>query len=56
MICLNENKAKLTRFLTCVDLAADAMSKNIKKMIADDNGSHDVKTVGGHSAGKGKRR
>jgi len=42
-----ENKAKLTKVLTCHVVAADAMSKNIKKMIADDNGSHDVKTVGG---------
>lgn len=33
--------------MTCHVVAADAMSKNIKKMIADDKGSHDVKTVGG---------
>jgi uncharacterized surface protein with fasciclin (FAS1) repeats len=42
-----ENKAKLAKVLTCHVVAADAMSKNIKKMIADDKGSHDVKTVGG---------
>lgn len=42
-----ENKGKLTKVLTCHVVAADAMSKNIKKMIADDKGSHDVKTVGG---------
>lgn len=42
-----ENKAQLTKVLTCHVVAADAMSKAIEKMIKDDNGTHDVKTVGG---------
>jgi uncharacterized surface protein with fasciclin (FAS1) repeats len=42
-----ENKAKLTKVLTCHVVAADAMSTAISKMIADDKGTHDVKTVGG---------
>lgn len=42
-----ENKAQLTRILTCHVVAADAMSAAISKMIADDGGTHPVKTVGG---------
>ncbi|KQR69055.1 fasciclin domain-containing protein [Rhizobium sp. Leaf341] len=42
-----ENKAQLTKVLTCHVVAADAMSKAIAKMIKDDGGEHDVKTVGG---------
>lgn len=42
-----ENKAQLTKILTCHVVAADAMSSAIKKMIKDDGGSHKVKTVGG---------
>jgi uncharacterized surface protein with fasciclin (FAS1) repeats len=42
-----ENKAQLTKVLTCHVVAADAMSKTIEKMIKDDKGTHDVKTVGG---------
>jgi uncharacterized surface protein with fasciclin (FAS1) repeats len=42
-----ENKEKLTKVLTCHVVAADAMSTAISKMIADDKGTHDVKTVGG---------
>ncbi|MBP2548199.1 putative surface protein with fasciclin (FAS1) repeats [Neorhizobium galegae] len=42
-----ENKAQLTKILTCHVVAADAMSKAIEKMIKDDGGEHDVKTVGG---------
>ena len=42
-----ENKAQLTKILTCHVVAADAMSTAIEKMIKDDNGTHDVKTVGG---------
>jgi uncharacterized surface protein with fasciclin (FAS1) repeats len=42
-----ENKAKLTKILTCHVVAADAMSMAIKKMVKDDGGEHDVKTVGG---------
>ncbi|EKF41173.1 fasciclin domain-containing protein [Nitratireductor indicus] len=42
-----ENKDQLTKVLTCHVVAADAMSSAIAKMIADDNGDHPVKTVGG---------
>ncbi|CAN7281437.1 fasciclin domain-containing protein [Rhizobium sp. LjRoot98] len=42
-----ENKAMLTKVLTCHVVAADAMSKAIAKMVKDDGGTHDVKTVGG---------
>lgn len=42
-----ENKAQLTKILTCHVVAADAMSSAIEKMIKDDGGTHDVKTVGG---------
>jgi uncharacterized surface protein with fasciclin (FAS1) repeats len=42
-----ENKATLTKILTCHVVAANAMSSAINKMIADDNGMHPVKTVGG---------
>lgn len=42
-----ENKEQLTTVLTCHVVAANAMSDAIGKMIADDNGDHPVKTVGG---------
>ena len=42
-----ENKAKLTKILTCHVVAANAMSGAIGKMIKDDGGAHKVKTVGG---------
>ncbi len=42
-----ENKAKLTKILTCHVVAANAMSGAISKMIKDDGGAHKVKTVGG---------
>ena len=42
-----ENKAQLTKVLTCHVVAANAMSAAIGKMIKDDKGTHDVKTVGG---------
>lgn len=42
-----ENKAQLQKVLTCHVVAADAMSNMISKMIKDDGGVHDVKTVGG---------
>jgi uncharacterized surface protein with fasciclin (FAS1) repeats len=42
-----ENKASLTEILTCHVVAANAMSTAIAKMIADDKGSHAVKTLGG---------
>jgi uncharacterized surface protein with fasciclin (FAS1) repeats len=43
----SENKAKLTKVLTCHVVAANAMSTAINKMIRDDGGAHKVKTVGG---------
>ena len=42
-----ENKAQLTKILTCHVVSADAMASAIKKMVKDDNGEHKVKTVGG---------
>jgi transforming growth factor-beta-induced protein len=42
-----ENKDQLTKILTCHVVAANAMSDAIMGMIADDNGEHPVKTVGG---------
>jgi uncharacterized surface protein with fasciclin (FAS1) repeats len=42
-----ENKAQLTKILTCHVVAAEAMASAIKKMVKDDNGEHKVKTVGG---------
>ena len=47
MLVKPENKAKLTKILTCHVVSANAMSGAIAKMIADDKGSHAVKTVGG---------
>ena len=42
-----ENKDQLVKILTCHVVAADAMSDAIRKMVADDGGAHEVKTVGG---------
>ena len=42
-----ENKATLTKILTCHVLAADAMSDAVKQMVMDDGGTHEVTTVGG---------
>ncbi|XBC65171.1 fasciclin domain-containing protein [Defluviimonas sp. SAOS-178_SWC] len=42
-----ENKAALTKVLTCHVVAADVMSEALVKMIADDGGVHAVPTVGG---------
>lgn len=42
-----ENKEKLAKILTCHVVAANAMSPAIAKMIADDKGTHPVKTLGG---------
>jgi uncharacterized surface protein with fasciclin (FAS1) repeats len=42
-----ENKDLLTKVLTCHVVGAEAMSNAIGKMIADDGGTHPVKTVGG---------
>src|SRR3954465_12329879 len=42
-----ENKAMLVKILTCHVVSANALSPAIAKMIADDKGTHPVKTVGG---------
>src|SRR5476649_1572951 len=42
-----ENKATLANILTCHVVSANALSGAIGKMIADDKGTHAVKTVGG---------
>lgn len=42
-----ENKAKLTKILTCHVVAADAMAKTVAKIIKADGCEHDIKTVGG---------
>ncbi len=42
-----ENKDMLVKILTCHVVAADAMAKDIDKMIKDDGGKHTIKTVGG---------
>ena len=42
-----ENKDLLTKVLTCHVVGVEAMSDAIGKMIADDGGTHPVKTVGG---------
>ena len=43
----SENKAQLTKILTCHVVAANAMYSAISKMVKDDGGNHPVKTVGG---------
>jgi uncharacterized surface protein with fasciclin (FAS1) repeats len=47
MLIEPENKAKLTKILTCHVVAANALSPAIAKMIKDDKGTHPVKTIGG---------
>jgi uncharacterized surface protein with fasciclin (FAS1) repeats len=42
-----ENKAMLVKILTCHVIPAEALSSTIKKMVRDDGGVHEVKTVGG---------
>lgn len=42
-----ENKAQLTKILTCHVIPAKALSTDITKMVADDGGEHVVDTVGG---------
>ena len=42
-----ENKEKLAKILTCHVVAADALASTVAKMIKDDGGEHDIKTVGG---------
>lgn len=46
-LMMDQNKGQLTQILTCHVVAANAMSDAIMGMIADDNGSHPVETVGG---------
>ncbi|WP_089902728.1 fasciclin domain-containing protein [Loktanella fryxellensis] len=41
------NQAALTQILTCHVVAANASAEAIMGMIADDNGTHEVTTVGG---------
>jgi uncharacterized surface protein with fasciclin (FAS1) repeats len=42
-----ENKATLTKILTCHVVAANAMAADITKMAMNDGGMHEVTTVGG---------
>ena len=42
-----ENKATLTKILTCHVVAGNVMAKAVMAMVKDDGGSHSVKTVGG---------
>jgi len=42
-----ENKATLTKILTCHVMAADASAKMIKAMVKADGGKHMIDTVGG---------
>jgi len=42
-----ENKAMLTKVLTCHVVSANAMSDAIVKMVMDDGGAHTITTVGG---------
>jgi len=42
-----ESKDMLVKVLTCHVVSANALSDAITKMVADDGGTHDVKTVGG---------
>lgn len=42
-----ENKDQLVKILTCHVVAANAMSADVSKMVADDGGEHKVTTVGG---------
>ncbi|SIO05072.1 fasciclin domain-containing protein [Vannielia litorea] len=46
-LLMPENKDQLTKILTCHVVAADAMSAAISQMIMDDNGAHEIQTVGG---------
>jgi uncharacterized surface protein with fasciclin (FAS1) repeats len=42
-----ENKATLTKILTCHVVAGNVMAKAVMSMVKADGGSHSVKTVGG---------
>jgi uncharacterized surface protein with fasciclin (FAS1) repeats len=47
MLLKPENKDKLTKILTCHVVGGEAFSKDIIKMVDQDEGAHQVKTVGG---------
>lgn len=42
-----ENKATLTKILTCHVVSGKVMAKAVMSMVKDDGGAHSVKTVGG---------
>ena len=42
-----ENKATLTKILTCHVVSGKVMAKAVMGMVKDDGGAHSVKTVGG---------
>jgi len=42
-----ENKAMLTKVLTCHVVGAKAMAADVQKMVADDGGTHVIETLGG---------
>lgn len=42
-----ENKAQLTKILTCHVVGAKAMAADVAKMVKDDGGMHKAKTAGG---------
>jgi uncharacterized surface protein with fasciclin (FAS1) repeats len=42
-----EAKDTLTKILTCHVVAANALAKDVNKMVMDDGGTHEVTTVGG---------
>jgi len=42
-----DNKDQLVKILTCHVVGADAMASTVKKMISDDGGMHQIKTLGG---------
>ncbi|MBG1230818.1 fasciclin domain-containing protein [Aestuariivirga litoralis] len=42
-----ENKAQLTKILTCHVIGAKALAKDVMSMVKADGGQHKVKTVGG---------
>jgi len=47
MLIKPENKATLTKILTCHVVGAKALSKDVMKMVDDDGGMHEVQTLGG---------
>lgn len=47
MLLKPENKAMLTKILTCHVIGAKALAADVSKMVMDDGGTHEVETVGG---------